>query len=487
MNPSIAQMKEERRPCDHCMGQGGVEYRTPKGYETHKCPNCSGRGYVYVVTLTDQAGMTFKKMGPATITYEPPRKKHAMHPSFIEMEEDNFWEDIATSTKGPMFGTPVTFTKSNPKKQQIIPSALLKDLEKGLKNIEAKKERKSKVSTSEQIAKSVTEMTNRLVQESLDRVDQSFDSMREEIEKKVNDMFVSRPVLSVSINDGPIQRITSRASKILPRLIANAKLKLNTLMIGPAGCGKTTAAHQLAESLGVQFGSVCLTAGASETWLFGRQTPNGFVEGMFSKIYREGGVFLADEMDAADANLLLSINTALSHDTMLNPMSGEVIQKHPDFTFIGAGNTNGKGANHMYTGRSRLDAATLDRFVIVMTEYDHDLEQQLCPAEILFKWLQETRLKLKENGYDEFISTRAFRSTYIQAEAGIPYAEIKDSLIANWGAASKDVANKMFEKHVANAKQEEASYSRLREELDAHAAAYLSTEKVKWTHISREG
>lgn len=322
---------------------------------------------------------------------------------------------------------------------------------------------------SEQTKNHIAQMTNQLVDESLARIDESFSEFREKVETKVHEMFLSRPVMQVEINDVEAKQLTSRASRILPRLIANAKLKLNTLMIGPAGCGKTTAAHQVAEALGLQFGSVCLTAGASETWLFGRQTPNGFVEGMFSKIYREGGVFLADEMDAADANLLLSINTALSHDTMLNPMSGEVIQKHKDFIFIGAGNTNGKGANHMYTGRSRLDAATLDRFVIVLTDYDYGLENELCPNEKLFKWLQDIRSSLKSNGYDEFISTRAFKSTYVQHVAGISFGEIKESLVANWGSGAKDVAQKAYNAHLKSIESgkpvKDSGYARLKEKI----------------------
>jgi MoxR-like ATPase len=212
------------------------------------------------------------------------------------------------------------------------------------------------------------------------------------------------------------------------------------MLVGPAGCGKTTMASQLAEALELQFASVCLTSGASETWLFGRQTPNGFVEGPFAKLYREGGVFLADEMDAADANLLLSLNTALSHSQIINPMSGETLVKHKDFIFVGAANTNGKGATQVYTGRTRLDAATLDRFVIFNVDYDQELEKELCPDETLYNILNEVRRELKNEGQDEFVSTRAFKNLYRLNQSGLDLDELFAILTANWGDQSTKIA-----------------------------------------------
>lgn len=296
------------------------------------------------------------------------------------------------------------------------------------------------------MAQTIAHVADLAVSRALEETSKSFHIFKKSIEDQANEMWGrAEKVMHIQINDEELARpLSQRASASLPRLIANAKLGLYSLMVGPAGCGKTTAAYQVAESLGLQFGSVCLTAGASETWLFGRQTPTGFVEGAFSKIYREGGVFLADEMDAADANLLLSINTALSHDTMLNPMNGEFIKRHPQFVFIGAANTNGKGSTHLYTGRSRLDAATLDRMVIVPVDYDQALEKELCDNKKMYKFLQAVREALKNEGFDEFISTRSFIFCNRQFKAGISLEDIKNSLFANWGDAARKTGEKIF-------------------------------------------
>lgn len=253
-------------------------------------------------------------------------------------------------------------------------------------------------------------------------------SVKEELAK------IERPlpqVLKVNVNGIKVD-LKKPASPVLPRLIANAKLGLNSLLVGPAGCGKSIAAEQLSESLSLPFGQICFTAGASETWIFGRQTPTGFIEGTFSKLYKGGGVFLGDELDAADANMMLSINTALANGHLYNPISGELIKRHKDFHFVGCANTFGRGGDNVYTGRSRLDGATLNRFVMLEVEYCSKIEKLVCPDDELRKQLQAARKKLASLKASEIISTRSLDQCFKQKQAGIPRAEILKSLTLGW-------------------------------------------------------
>ncbi len=256
----------------------------------------------------------------------------------------------------------------------------------------------------------------------------------------------SKQVMAVKINDGDIKKLSSEAVHYLPRLIINAKIGVNTLLVGPAGCGKTFSANQLAEALGLKFAHLNLTAGASETWLFGRQTPNGFIEAPFSKLYREGGVFLADEIDAADANLMLSINTAIAGNHLYNPISGESITRHKDFVFLGAANTHGKGANAQYTGRSRLDAATLDRFVPIKVEYNTEIETKLCTDVTLRNVLWKMREVLIELGAQEFISTRAMQIAQRQLDGGVAIVDILESISLSWAEDLRENVKKEVRK-----------------------------------------
>lgn len=243
---------------------------------------------------------------------------------------------------------------------------------------------------------------------------------------------INRPKVMVVEIEKVQHKLKKPATPYLARLLVNAKLGLNTMLVGPAGSGKTIAAGQVAEALGLTFGHVCLTAGASETWLFGRQTPNGFIEAAFSELFRQGGVFLADEMDAADPNLLLAINTALANGELYNPISGQHAKRHENFVFIGACNTFGKGADGVYTGRSRLDGATLTRFVKIHVDYSEEIEEQVCPNKPLRQLFQKARKKLKEMKSQEIVSTRCIAQAYQQHAAGVSLGEILTSFTLGW-------------------------------------------------------
>jgi MoxR-like ATPase len=249
-------------------------------------------------------------------------------------------------------------------------------------------------------------------------------------------------VLAVKINDGAITKLKATAHPKLGELLKDIQLarvtKQSPFLVGPAGCGKTMLAEQAAEALGLPFDHICFSAGASETWLFGRQTPNGFIEAGFSRLYEHGGVFLADEIDAADPNLLMALNTALAGDLCTNPISGKQMKRHPNFIFIGAANTFGKGGNAVYTGRNRLDAATLDRFSPIEVEYLPDVERQICANEEIRNKLQDLRKQLKERGASEVISYRKFQWANAAIESGAyDFAEALRKITLSWPTALK--------------------------------------------------
>lgn len=258
------------------------------------------------------------------------------------------------------------------------------------------------------------------------------DLMLEKVQLQIAGIKPKTAIIGIQVNGGAIARLKTEASPVLPRLVINAKLGLNSLLVGPAGCGKTHAAAQLAEALGLPFYHVSFTAGASETWLYGRQTPTGFVPGPLHLASKNGGVLLGDELDAADANMALCLNTLLANGHIYNPINGETITKHKDFVFVGTANTFGKGGNGVYTGRNRLDAATLDRFVTLNVTYSESIESALCPDAELLETLRFARKKLETLSSQEIVSYRAIESTYKQVSAGIPLSDAIASLTASW-------------------------------------------------------
>lgn len=210
----------------------------------------------------------------------------------------------------------------------------------------------------------------------------------EMITERLRDVKLGHASVEWKVNDRPFAKIEGAHHKALPRLLKlYAAGFRNFLVVGPAGSGKTTLAHNLATSLLLDFGGVSCTAGMSESALTGRPIPNlttgatVFESTDFVRCYESGGVFLLDEVDAADANVMLVINSALANGHMPVPARSESpnATRHDNSVIICAANTWGTGADRQYVGRNQLDAAFLDRFVgaTIEVEYDRDLESSL--------------------------------------------------------------------------------------------------------------
>ncbi len=221
----------------------------------------------------------------------------------------------------------------------------------------------------------------------------------------------------------------------------------NILMVGPAGSGKTTLAKDVAEAMELDYGFLSLSAGITETHLFGRLLPQddgtwAYVASRFVEVYENGGVFLLDEVDAADANVMVSVNAALANGVLSNPVSGKLHVRHERCIIIAAANTFGRGGDHMYVGRNALDAATLDRFVLdtLAIDYDGSLERaiaagrgldnhQVCE---LLGWVDGVRTKIADNRLRRVASTRLVERGARAISAGKALADVKARYFQDW-------------------------------------------------------
>jgi len=86
--------------------------------------------------------------------------------------------------------------------------------------------------------------------------------------------------------------------------------------------------------------------------------------------------------------------------------SGEVIERHPDFILFSAMNTYGTGASRLYTGRSQLDAASLDRWVVLDCDYDAELERSLCSVPAIVDTFHGIRAKVRSLGLRRWVTGR---------------------------------------------------------------------------------
>lgn len=159
-----------------------------------------------------------------------------------------------------------------------------------------------------------------------------------------------------------------------PEVLDAVDAGLNVLIVGPAGSGKTHLAAQVADALNLRHhftGAV-----ESKYELLGFQDAQGrTVRKTYREAYEHGGVFLFDEIDASAPGSLLSFNAGLANGHQDFPDC--VVERHPDFRAIASANTYGRGQDRLYVGRNQLDAASLDRFVVLPIDYDAKMERAL--------------------------------------------------------------------------------------------------------------
>lgn len=186
-------------------------------------------------------------------------------------------------------------------------------------------------------------------------------------------------------------------------------------LVGPAGTGKSTIAENASQALGLGFSSKSCSSQSTEASLLGYMSATGgYVGTSFRTAYETGQVFLLDEVDNGNPNILTVLNSALSNSFMAFPDG--MVTRHKNFVLVATANTFGNGATAEYVGRNALDKAFLDRFVSLNIDYDADIEQAMLDSvkgldgNIGTHWLQvvrKARANVSNYGLKVVVSPRA--------------------------------------------------------------------------------
>lgn len=202
-------------------------------------------------------------------------------------------------------------------------------------------------------------------------------------------------------------------------VLKSLDVRANLALVGPAGSGKTTIVSEAAKVLDLEFYSKSVSIQTGTHEFFGYYDANGqYVPTLFRKAYEEGGIFLLDEFDAGNPNVLAALNQSVANDSCAFP--DKMVPKHKDFIMVVAGNTYGSGATMEYIGRNKIDAATLDRFVFLTIDYDEKFETKLAKDKVWCRKVQEFRKKAITKGLKCVISPRATFYGEMLLLAGIP-------------------------------------------------------------------
>ena len=199
--------------------------------------------------------------------------------------------------------------------------------------------------------------------------------------------------------DAPIKH------KMFDKVVSLLKHNRSPYLYGAAGTGKNVLCKQIADELGLKF--YFANAVTQEFTLTGYGDATGkYVETEFYRAFTQGGLFMLDELDASCPEALIVLNAALANKYFTFPVIGRV-EAHEDFKVIAAGNSRGRGADEVYTGRSVIDGATMNRFEYVRIDYDERIEHRIANRDSeLVSFIHDMRQSAKRSGYHIVLSYR---------------------------------------------------------------------------------
>ena len=139
---------------------------------------------------------------------------------------------------------------------------------------------------------------------------------------------------------------------------------LFVLIIGPKGTGKTTLVRRFASEMKKELDSVNFSLRTRESHLVGSRTLSkgeiNFVEGVLVKSMRSGTLLYLDELNAAEADVLLRLDEALDdrRQLVLKEAEGQVVKAADDWFVIATINP----LSHV--GTKELPPQLLSRFPV---------------------------------------------------------------------------------------------------------------------------
>lgn len=211
--------------------------------------------------------------------------------------------------------------------------------------------------------------------------------------------------------------------------------RMNVYMHGPAGSGKTTAAKQAADALGLKFGYTSLNPMTPDSRALGFMHAGGsYVETEFFRCYTQGGVFCFDEIDNASAGFVATLNSALENGFGAFPHG--IFARHSDFVCVTTANTIGRGGDIHYPERRALDSAFLERFVFFEWCYDNKLTRAVVNGilgdEALehMNWVDKRAEEYKARFPELVISPRAYIQSAILKANGFNKKMIESAAIS---------------------------------------------------------
>lgn len=245
---------------------------------------------------------------------------------------------------------------------------------------------------------------------------------------------------------GPIRRTTElKLNGVKRELEGVTHKKFDTILsfvyanepvflTGRAGTGKNYLCKQVAKALDLDF--YFSNAVTQEYKITGFTDANGvYQESQFYKAFKNGGLFMLDEMDASIPEVLVILNAAIANRYFDFHAPIGYVEAHEDFRVVAAGNTYGLGADFNYVGRNQLDAASLDRFALVEIDYDERIEEACAGGdEDWLRFCRAFRDATEKAGIRTVVSYRAISRGHEMSEMLSKVELLKTCLVKSLSA-----------------------------------------------------
>ncbi len=178
-------------------------------------------------------------------------------------------------------------------------------------------------------------------------------------QNKVDDAFVPK---DISYEDN---------KKITEQIAIAIAHKMPVLLIGETGTGKTSVIRHLAAETKNAFVRVNHNGGTTiediaGRWIIDASGKTVWMDGILIEAMKKGYWFLADELNAASAEINFIYHSLLDDDgrVLLAEKGNEVVIPHPNFRFFGAMNPPAE-----YAGTKELNKALMSRFMVVNVDF----------------------------------------------------------------------------------------------------------------------
>lgn len=221
---------------------------------------------------------------------------------------------------------------------------------------------------------------------------------------------------------------------------------MNVLLVGPKGTGKTEGIMRMCEE---EQGKLYLCSSpALRTDVTGYLDANSkLVTTPVTEALMDEGLRLLmfDEADRTEPEAFIPMNSLMANGVFTIPGKG-LVRADPGLVIVATANTNGMGATEEYGTANRLDGSTLDRFFVIMVDYEYSITLGIIrnaglkenEAKLLADFFTEYREACKKAGFPAFMpsyrATKNFAKLYAAKE---PIHSIIEGTLTR-GAVRKD-------------------------------------------------